>query len=609
MIKGSPNFLLDWSSKIPAEFDDYGLKSRYHEPDYFSRFTKAPKSNTTLIGTLCKAVGIIGGKIDRRYIVGISTKGNYLVEIVSASRPEITCLCMYNPDNGNISATAIKTDEARFLAHQMDRSIGAGSSEIHNTDATALMLALLPQVMAEAEGAEAVSALLTRFSSGSSSEADKKEVAKNLSILCDNFYRRTRFMESDLDGQYRIDVNLNSDGNAKKLTEVSAASQKVKEILFCSASYTEFVYFGQRAAEDDTVHIEENEYNLGVELTAKQRACIRELPKGHVSSATEKKILDIIKRTFDDEHGAVKNILLEGPPGTGKSQMAIAISNRLGLPYYPFICSDGTNEDSLLGCYYPVVNKATMENEELLGFLSSLPGKMETLIDPEAAYLKVTGSEKSGATLSDVADAVKEKLSAAIGTGGIQYEYRPSPLVEAFTNGGVVELQEPSAIMSASVLSCLNDIMNSSDGVINTPIGAIKRHPNCFVIATTNPDSNGGYRKLNEAVRNRFQRTYNVQLPTKAEMVERVIKKGYLTDRKMVSNLVDAIMVIDTVISEKGIEGTAGMRCLFEWAKDIAAGDSIEESLMSCVIDNITTIPDEQEWLLDALRTNTSIFS
>ena len=51
------------------------------------------------------------------------------------------------------------------------------------------------------------------------------------------------------------------------------------------------------------------------------------------------------------------------------------------------------------------------------------------------------------------------------------------------------------------------------------------------------------------------------------------------------------------------------MRCLFEWAKDVAAGDSITESMMSCVINNVTTDRDEQEIIIDALRNNTDIYS
>lgn len=606
ITKGSPSLLINWGSKIPSEFDSYDIKSRYHDPEYFSTYTDA-KTNTTILGSLCKTIGIVSKLIDRKFIIGLSTKGNYLAEIVSASRPDITCLCMYNPTNGNIYASAMKTDEGRVLEYQMDSSIGAGSPEIHNTDSTALLLALFPKMLEEPEANVTANHLMTLLNPTSSVPVDKEAVPQLLSIFCDNFYRRYQMTDTDSNSQYRIDIALTANGNAKKLTTTSATSQKVQEILYGSDTYPNFNYFGQNASDDDIVIIKDDDYNLGVTLTTQQKACLRDLPKGHVSSKTEKKILDIIKRTFGDEHGAVKNILLEGPPGTGKSQMAIAISNRLGLPYYPFICSDGTNEDSLLGCYYPVVREKDAEDNDLMALLNSLPRQMEVTLDPEGSYLKVTGKEKAGATMSDVASAITRKLKSVLGDGGIEYEYRPSPLVEAFKNGGVVELQEPSAIMSASVLSCLNDIMNSSDGVINTPIGAIKRHPNCFVIATTNPDSNGGYRKLNEAVRNRFQRTYSVQLPSKADMVQRVIAKGYLTDRSQVENLVDAILVIDAIIAEKGIEGTAGMRCLFEWAKDIAAGDSVFESLMSCVINNVTTIPDEQEWLLMAVKDNTTV--
>ena len=79
--------------------------------------------------------------------------------------------------------------------------------------------------------------------------------------------------------------------------------------------------------------------------------------------------------------------------------------------------------------------------------------------------------------------------------------YIPSPLVLAGTFGGIVEVQEASAPTDPTSLSCANEFMNKPDGVLDTPVGQIRRHKNCIVIMTDNFTTDIGYSPMNQAVK------------------------------------------------------------------------------------------------------------
>lgn len=596
------------NGKLSGYFSE--MKKKVTGSEAASRYSENPEKGSTVIPALSKALWIYSGRNSggRKWALGKMRNGKYAAELQSLSHPEITSIVIYDEAKGSIRAAAYDSGSGEKKRYSIDPDYAKGSSMHYNCDGTAIFLALMPEILSDEEAANIAASL-------KEDSLTKEEMNVKLAAFSDNVYRRAVYLDG-LPGT----INLEQTGEKGALkgfnmSELKTPDAKIKETIAGS-----FDFVGLSDSEGKTVEIPEGKYSLGAELSQEQKKMIRPLPKGHVSSAVEGKILEIIKRTRDSGKAKVSNILLEGPPGTGKSQMAVAISHHLGLPYYTLICSDGTNEDSLLGCYYPYVPDE--KNGEISDFRkkrADFPSNLEIEFRPEEAFEKLTGKKQEGITTEEVysvanlmQDDLLKQAESLIKSGsgsGISYRYCPSPLVEAFREGGVIEIQEPSAIVSASVLSCLNDIMNSSDGIINTPIGPVKRHENCYVIATTNPETNGGYRKLNEAVRNRFQRTYRIDLPTRDEMVSRVLSQGALSDAALAEKMANVISVIEETLTAKAIQGTAGMRCLFEWAKDVAAGDSITESMMSCVINNVTTDRDEQEIIIDALRNNTDIYS
>ena len=129
-------------------------------------------------------------------------------------------------------------------------------------------------------------------------------------------------------------------------------------------------------------------------------------------------------------------ILLEGDAGSGKTQLAKALSADFGLPYTKVTCFADMDKSDVLGAILPV-----------------LP-------------------EKDGQQSS------------------VEYQYYPSEIVRAYENGWLLEIQEPMVIRDAAVLMALNSALEP-DGSINLPTRIVHRHPDFIAVITTNRGYNG----------------------------------------------------------------------------------------------------------------------
>lgn len=249
----------------------------------------------------------------------------------------------------------------------------------------------------------------------------------------------------------------------------------------------------------------------------------------------------------------IANILLEGDAGSGKTQMAKALSHNLGLPYTKITCFSDMDKSDVLGSILPVA-----DNEN-------------------------NNSDKE-----------------------IEYKYFTSEIVKAFTEGYLLEIQEPTVIRDAAVLMILNSALEP-DGTINLPTGVVHRHPDFVAVITTNRNYIG-CRPLNEALRDRIQHSEKMDLPEREVMIERAMAKTKFDSIELVSKLVDAIIVLDECATANAIRGVAGMRSLFFWVDAIKNGEDIRESMYYKVLYKITTNPDEIRILEEVVENNTSLF-
>lgn len=283
------------------------------------------------------------------------------------------------------------------------------------------------------------------------------------------------------------------------------------------------------------------------QLLPEEQSMIWEKPKSHIVSDIEKRITKTVHSHWHHSEMKVTNILLEGDAGTGKTQVAKALSANFGLPYTKITCF------------------ADMDKSDVLG--SILP-----LIDEEES----------------------NQSSTSVG-----YTYYPSEIVRAYENGWLLEIQEPTVIRDASVLMALNSALEP-DGSLNLPTKTIKRHPDFMVVITTNRGYNG-CRPLNEALRDRIQHSEKMDLPDISIMVQRALAKTALRNERLLNEMAKVINVLDQTARTNAIKGVAGMRSFLYWAQAVALGDSLTESLYQKVLYKISTDDEDLSLLEQAL--------
>jgi MoxR-like ATPase len=284
------------------------------------------------------------------------------------------------------------------------------------------------------------------------------------------------------------------------------------------------------------------------QLTEEEKKLVWKKPLSHKISEQEIRVSNEIKRNWNNTDMKIANILLEGDAGSGKTEMAKALSANFGLPYTKVTCFADMDKSDIIGAILPV-----------------LSGEEQSQID-----------EKD-----------------------VSYNFYPSEIVRAFENGYLLEIQEPTVIRDAAVLMALNSALEP-DGTINLPTRIIKRHPDFIAVITTNRGYNGT-RLLNEALRDRIQHVEKMDLPSIKVMIERAIAKTEFKDEQVLELLANVIVILDETARANAIKGVAGMRSYFFWVDSVANGIDIIESLYQKVIYKITTDSDEIKILEDSL--------
>jgi MoxR-like ATPase len=283
------------------------------------------------------------------------------------------------------------------------------------------------------------------------------------------------------------------------------------------------------------------------QLTEDEKKLVWEKPLSHKISEQEIRVSNEIKRNWNNTEMKITTILLEGDAGTGKTEMAKALSANLGLPYTKVTCFADMDKSDIIGAILPVLS----------------------------------GEEQS----HDEKD--------------VSYNFYPSEIVRAFENGYLLEIQEPTVIRDAAVLMALNSALEPH-GTMNLPTRIIKRHPDFIAVITTNRGYNGT-RLLNEALRDRIQHAEKMDLPSTNVMIERAIAKTGYKDEQILKLLANVIIILDETARANAIKGVAGMRSYFFWVDSVANGIDIIESLYQKVIYKITTDSDEIKILEESL--------
>lgn len=605
------NNLFCYSRPLPAPFDTLknkkvGVSSKYGDG-----------TQATLSGTVIKAVhavcqcmnGTSGGAvgvIDHRSVA----------EYKSSMGADAYHLVVYDSNSGAIMASVYDKNTEVFETYTMNNS---------GRDGAAVMMALMPALMTDDEFKEHFDEYYDQFISGFT---DLPKATKSMGYLCDNAYRRIK----DSGCSAHVKVNVDKSGNLMRVSQAQLDSGAFTPTSVVAGEFTIFAKTGPATIKKASIVVEHSDFVGKYEFHARklnpqEQLLVPKLPEWYI---IPQEVVDICKhaQATTGKSMQMRNFLLRGPAGTGKTMGAKAIAAGLHLPYMKYTCSAGTEIFDFIGMIFPDSDSASTGDAQLdqeretlksmgginyanVSKLMNLPDLDDMDYDPAGVYLALTGIEKSDATsqecMSIVLDKVTEKVRAlskrdeASQSSGQTYTYVETDFIKALKNGYVIEIQEPSTIVQPGVLVGLNSLLEQS-GSITLPTGeVIERHPDAVVVVTTNI-SYEGCRGMNQSVLDRMSLVRDVELPTPEVMVQRAMSVTGETDEYQVSQMVQVVNDMAEYCRKNSItDGSYGMRSLIDWIVSTQITGDPYQSALYTIISKATSDELDRESLISTV--------
>jgi nitric oxide reductase NorQ protein len=273
-------------------------------------------------------------------------------------------------------------------------------------------------------------------------------------------------------------------------------------------------------------------------------------PKGMV-----KELREMFRRSRRYQNTAPVNILIQGPKGTGKSELIKKFAEDSGLPYWSVIGQEGIRADELLGHY------------EL----------------------------KEGT--SKWADGVIPRAARA---------------------GGILHIDEANVIEPA-ILMRLDELLDNKRQLnMEDPNELIKAHPDLFVVFTMNPPMYEGVKPLPEPVMNRLTKAYYMDYPPphiEMNILEAKLRKMGVKSSEfqapdgpykpvkgtMSKDVLDLIQIVSGLRKDMELSYTPSIRETQGFVQDLREGDDFFTAFDRNIKSRYYT-PDEQQKVEEAMN-------
>lgn len=546
--------------------------------------------------------------------VGQITSTLSVAEYKSSMGPEAYHLVVYDSGTGSLLASVYDRNTElmeQYTAHASAR------------DGAALFFAMMPKLLEDGEFGENFQTYLEEYRNGF---PDLSKATHAMAILCDNAYRRIK----DGSCPAHVKVNVDRSGNLMRVSRAQLDSGLYQPTEVLAGEFTIFTQSGKAAVHKPVKVIDHKDFvgkytlDPSRKLTAAERALVPVLPEWYI---IPQEAVDICKHAqlTTGKPTKMRNFLLRGPAGTGKTMGAKAIAAGLGLPYMKYTCSAGTEIFDFVGMVFPNTEHSTgnaqldQEREQLQAMgginyanvsnLLHLPDLDDLDYDPAGAYLALTGEENQNATAQDCMELVLEKVTEKVRqlsatpmeSPGQTYTYVETDFIKALKNGYLVEIQEPSTILQPGVLVGLNSLLEQS-GTITLPTGeVIRRHPDAVVVVTTNV-SYEGCRGMNQSVVDRMSLVKDMELPSPEVMAQRVMAVTGAEDEYQVCQMVQVANDLADYCRKNGItDGTVGMRSLLDWVTSAEISGNPYTAAMDTIISKATADEEDREALITSV--------
>ena len=604
------NNIFNFGRSLPSPFDTIANKKIKVSSKYGDGTT------STLCGTVIKAVHAVCHCMDGsgEGAVGIIDHRT-AAEYKSSAGADAYHLVVYDSNTGSLMASVYDSNMETFENYTLNSS---------GRDGAAVMMALFPMLMQDDEFKEIFEAYQDELNAG---YPHMDKATEYMALMCDNAYRRIK----DDSCVAHIKVNVDKAGNLMRVYQTHLDSGSFTPTTVLAGEFKIFAQTGPAQIYSATETIDhadfEGQYVLNKRtFTPQETMLIPKLPEWYI---IPKEVVNICKhaKATTGKSMQMRNFLLRGPAGTGKTMGAKAIAAGLGLPYMKYTCSANTEIFDFVGMIFPDSEDSTgsaqldAERETLIQMgginyanvskLMKLPDLDDMDYDPAGVYMALTGVENAAATSQDcmsiVLDRVTEKvreLSKTVkdkNSSGQTYRYVETDFVKALKHGYVIEIQEPSTIVQPGVLVGLNSLLEQS-GSITLPTGeAIQRHPDAVVVVTTNT-SYEGCRGMNQSVLDRMSLVRDVELPSPEVMAQRAMSVTGATDEYEVSKMVQVVNDLAEYCRKNSItDGSYGMRSLIDWIISSEITGDVYESALYTIISKATADELDREALISTV--------
>lgn len=609
----SINNLFNYSRSLPVPFDTMTNKKVKVASMY------GAKTESTLCGSVIKAVHAMCRCMNGtgEGAVGQIDTNKSVAEYKSSVGPDAYHLVVFDAASGSALASVYdKNTELieQYVAHPSQR------------DGAAIFFALMPFLMSDVEFDETFQEYYDQFIAG---YPDMAKATESMAILCDNAYRRIK----DDTCPAHINITVDKSGNLMRVSQGQLDSGSFVPTSVTAGEFTIFAKTGPAVIKKAGVVVEHTDFvgkyplTLGRTLSALEQSLIPKLPEWYIIPP---EVVDICKHAqkTTGRPMQMRNFLLRGPAGTGKTMGAKAIAAGLGLPYMKYTCSANTEIFDFTGMIFPETDAVSTGSLELdrereilksmggisyanVAKLMRLPDLDDMDYDPAGVYQALTGVENLAATVQDCMSVVLEKVTEKVQalskraenrqSSGQNYTYVETDFVKALKHGYLVEVQEPSTIIQPGVLVGLNSLLEQ-EGSITLPTGEIiRRHPDTVVIVTTNV-SYEGCRQMNQSVVDRMSLVKDIELPKPEVMVQRAMAVTGCADEYLVSQMVQVVNDMADYCRKNSItDGACGMRSLIDWVISAEISGDPYLSAKYTVISKATADEEDREALITTI--------
>jgi len=600
--------LFNYARSLPEPLDTLANKKVKVSSKY------GDDTQATLCATVIKAVHAVCDCMSGNGEGAVGTIDHRTVaEYKSSAGPDVYHLVVFDSGSGNIMASIFDKNTETIENYKLHAS---------ERDGAAVMMALMPLLLKDDEFDEHFQAYYDQRVAG---YPDMMKATESMAILCDNAYRRIK----DDTCSAHLKVTLDKSGNVLRVSQGHLDSGAYTPNAVLAGEFTIFAKTGRvtvAAAKDAIDHKDfVGQYQLsgGRVLSVIEETLVPKLEAWYI---IPDEVVDICKHALKTtgKPSQMRNFLLRGPAGTGKTQGAKAIAAGLHLPYMKYTCSASTEVFDFVGMVFPKTDTMTTGDIELdkqrdilqsmgginfanVSKLMNLPDLDDMDFDPAGVYLSLTGVENEDATSRDcmevVMNMVTDKIKALTtvsqkdGASGQTYTYVETDFIKALKNGYVVEIQEPTVITQPGVLVGLNSLLEQT-GSITLPTGEIiQRHPDTVVVVTTNVTYEG-CRGLNQSVVDRMSLVEDIELPAPEVMAQRAMAVTGATDEYQVAQMVEVVNTMSEYMRKNGItDGTCGMRSLIDWITSTEITGDPYKSALSTIISKATSDEEDRETL------------